>query len=38
MEACSMGREEVQHYTFLITSFEEYSFSPSGTAAFLQGK
>jgi hypothetical protein len=33
-----MGREEVQHHSFVITGFEGYGFSPSGTAAFLQGK
>jgi hypothetical protein len=33
-----MGRENIQHHSFLIAALEGYGFSSSGTAAFLQGK
>ena len=32
------GGVELEHHSFLITAFEGYDFSPSKTAAFLQGK
>jgi hypothetical protein len=32
------GGKKYKHHSFLITVFEGYGFSPSGTAAFLQGK
>jgi len=38
MEAYSYGEEKIQHHSFLITALEGCGFSPSGTAAFLQGK
>lgn len=33
-----MERAVLQHHSFLITAFEGYDFSTSGTAALLQGK